>query len=87
MIVVDTDGSPGAALALDTALSLAEDGEAFVAVTAWQERGDFGLPYERLIAPDIADIERVFADRDVTNPHSEPSPIRSSRRPPPPLAP
>lgn len=63
MIVVGTDGSAAAGLALETALLLAEEGEAFVAVTAWRElKGDFGLPYERLIAPDVADIEREWAE-------------------------
>jgi nucleotide-binding universal stress UspA family protein len=64
MIVVGTDGSVGAELALATALSLADDGEPFVIVTAWQElRGDFGLPYERLLAPDSAAIEREWAEK------------------------
>jgi nucleotide-binding universal stress UspA family protein len=64
MIVVGTDGSPAAELALVTALSLADEGEAFVIVTAWQElRGDFGLPYDRLLAPHAAEIEREWAER------------------------
>ena len=67
MIVVGTDGSEASALALKTALALAEEGEPFVAVTAWTElKGDFGLPYERLIAPDIADVEREWAEATAT---------------------
>jgi nucleotide-binding universal stress UspA family protein len=31
-------------------------------VTVWRElRGDFGLPYAKLLAPDLADIERGWA--------------------------
>jgi nucleotide-binding universal stress UspA family protein len=63
MIVVGTDGSVGAELALATALSLAGDSEPFVIVTGWQElRGDFGLPYARLLT-DSAAIEREWADK------------------------
>ena len=59
-VLVAVDGSPGAGAALDAALELAKaTGDGVVLVTAWRElRGDFGLPYERLLAPDVADAER-----------------------------
>jgi nucleotide-binding universal stress UspA family protein len=64
VIVVGTDGSSGAALALDAALALADEGEPMLLVTAWHElRGDFGLPYDRLVHPDSAEIEREWAER------------------------
>lgn len=64
MIVVGVDGSPSGELALETALELARDDESLLVVTAWQElRGDFGLPYERLLHPSSADIEREWAEK------------------------
>ena len=64
VIVVGIDGSPAGDLALQTALQLAGDDETLLVVTAWQGlRGDFGLPYERLIHPSSADIEREWAER------------------------
>jgi nucleotide-binding universal stress UspA family protein len=67
VVVVGTDGSAAAQAALETALSLAEDDEPFVLVTAWQElTGDFGLPYARLLAPDVAEIEREWAEKTVS---------------------
>jgi nucleotide-binding universal stress UspA family protein len=65
VIVVGTDGSSSAGVAVETALELARArDEEVVFVTAWQElRGDFGLPYERLISPDSAEIEREWATK------------------------
>ena len=64
-LLVAVDGSPAAEAALDAALELAKaTGDGVVLVTAWRElRGDFGLPYERLLAPDVADAERDWAER------------------------
>ena len=64
MIVVGVDGSSAGDLALETALELAGDGEPVLVVWAWRElSGDFGLPYDRLIHPSSADIEREWAER------------------------
>ena len=62
-ILVATDGSPAAQAALATAIELGQaTGDGIVLVTAWRElRGDFGLPYERLLAPDVAVVEREWA--------------------------
>ena len=62
-ILVATDGSEPAQRAVAVALELArETGEDVCFVTVWRElHGDFGLPYAKLIAPDIADIERDWA--------------------------
>ena len=47
VILVATDGSPGADVALEQALELArETGDSVTAVTVWQAlQGDFGLAY------------------------------------------
>ena len=64
MIVVGVDGSPAGDLALETALELAREDEPLLVVTAWRElSGDFGLPYDRLLHPSSADIEREWAER------------------------
>jgi nucleotide-binding universal stress UspA family protein len=62
-ILVATDGSEPARRAVAVALELArETGDDVCFVTVWRElHGDFGLPYAKLIAPDIADIERDWA--------------------------
>ena len=63
MIVVGTDGSESAAAALETAIELASaSGDELVVVTAWRPlHGDFGVPYDRLLDPSSAEIERDWA--------------------------
>jgi nucleotide-binding universal stress UspA family protein len=63
IILVATDGSEPARRAVAVALELArETGDDVCFVTVWRElHGDFGLPYAKLLAPDIADIERDWA--------------------------
>lgn len=67
-IVVGTDGSDTGRAAEDYAFGLARaTGATVVVVTAWRElTGDFGLPYERLLAPDVADVEREWAEAVVS---------------------
>jgi nucleotide-binding universal stress UspA family protein len=62
-IVVAVDGSDAAKAATKVALELARAaGDKLLFVTAWRElRGDFGLPYATLMAPDIVDVERDWA--------------------------
>jgi nucleotide-binding universal stress UspA family protein len=62
-IVVATDGSDTSKAATEVALELARaTGDALLFVTVWRElRGDFGLPYATLIAPDVVEIERDWA--------------------------
>lgn len=62
-ILVATDGSDPAKAAAEVAFELARaSGDTLLFVTVWRElRGDFGLPYGTLIAPDAADIERNWA--------------------------
>jgi nucleotide-binding universal stress UspA family protein len=65
VIVVATDGSPSAGAAARVAAELARaNGEELLFVTVWRElRGDFGLPYLNLLAPDVRDIEREWAEK------------------------
>ena len=62
-ILVATDGSSSAQAAVAAALELAQETRDDVCfVTVWREfHGDFGLPYAKLLAPDLADIERDWA--------------------------
>jgi nucleotide-binding universal stress UspA family protein len=62
-ILVATDGSSSAQAAVAAGLELAkETGDGICFVTAWRElHGDFGLPYAKLLAPDVAVIERDWA--------------------------
>jgi nucleotide-binding universal stress UspA family protein len=62
-ILVAVDGSDSSAEALRVGLDLARArGDSIVFVTAWRElRGDFGLPYETIVAPDVVDVERDWA--------------------------
>jgi nucleotide-binding universal stress UspA family protein len=62
-IVVAVDGSDTAKAATQVALELARaTGDALLFVTVWRElRGDFGLPYATLIAPDVVEVERDWA--------------------------
>lgn len=65
VIVVATDGSPGADIALEEALALAhETGDSVTAVTVWQAlQGDFGLTYPPSAQlTDILDSERRHAE-------------------------
>ena len=62
-ILVATDGSDAARAAVAVALELAKETcDEICFVTVWRElHGDFGLPYAKLLAPDLADIERDWA--------------------------
>lgn len=62
-IVVGVDGSSASKEATKVALELAQAaGDNLVFVTVWRElRGDFGLPYATLMAPDVVDVERDWA--------------------------
>jgi nucleotide-binding universal stress UspA family protein len=65
VIVVGTDGSACAKVAVREALELARaGGDRVVLVTAWRElSGDFGIPYDSLFPSlQLADIEREWAD-------------------------
>jgi nucleotide-binding universal stress UspA family protein len=65
VIVVATDGSASADAAARLAIELARaQDEELLFVTVWQElKGDFGLPYLEILAPDVRDIEREWATR------------------------
>jgi len=62
-IVVAVDGSDTSKAATKVALELAgAAGNPLLFVTVWRElRGDFGLPYTTLIAPDVVEVERDWA--------------------------
>jgi nucleotide-binding universal stress UspA family protein len=62
-IVVAVDGSDASKAATQVALELARaTGDALLFVTVWRElRGDFGLPYATLIAPDVVEVEHDWA--------------------------
>ncbi len=62
-ILVAVDGSEPSNAAIEVALELARaTGDTLVFATIWRElRGDFGLPYEALVAPDLVEAERDWA--------------------------
>ncbi|MFN8223095.1 MAG: universal stress protein [Gaiellales bacterium] len=65
VIVVATDGSPSADVALDEALALAhQTGDSVMAVTVWQAlQGDFGLAYPpTAVLSELLDSERRHAE-------------------------
>jgi nucleotide-binding universal stress UspA family protein len=68
-ILVAVDGSESSAEAVRVALDLARStGDSIVFVTAWRElRGDFGIPYENLVAPDVVGIERDWAKQTLAD--------------------
>jgi nucleotide-binding universal stress UspA family protein len=73
VIVVGVDGSDAAKAATRVALELAgAAGDSIVFVTAWRElRGDFGLPYASLLAPDVVDVEREWAEETLAAAEAE----------------
>lgn len=65
VILVATDGSPAASVALDEAISLATGtGEGIAAITVWRAlQGDFGLAYpSTAMLSDLLDAERTHAE-------------------------
>jgi len=65
VIVIATDGSPNADVALDEALALAhQTGDSVTAVTVWQAlQGDFGVTYPpTAVLGDLLDAERHHAE-------------------------
>ncbi len=68
-ILVAVDGSESSRAAMRVALDLARSGgDTIVFVTVWRElHGDFGIPYETLVAPDVIDVERDWAKKTLAD--------------------